>query len=51
MQKQYLLSLKKHGPDRNASMLLERFQANIVTAMQKKKILGVVSMYVVVALD
>ncbi len=49
----YLHILKKSGWQRThimqAPLSSERFKANIVSAMQKKKILGVTSRYVIVA--
>ena len=49
----YLRTLEKGGWEMThfiqAPMSSERFQANVVAAMQKKKILGVTSRYVIVA--
>jgi hypothetical protein len=49
----YLSALRKSGWKRShimyAPMSSERFHANMVAAMQKKKILGVTNRYVVVA--
>jgi hypothetical protein len=48
----YLSALKKGGWEMThfiqAPMSSERFQANVVAAMQKSKILGVTSRYVVI---
>jgi hypothetical protein len=49
----YLNALKKGGWEMThfiqTPMSSERFQANVVAAMQKKRILGVTNRYVVVA--
>jgi hypothetical protein len=49
----YLNALKKGGWEMThfiqAPMSSERFQANVVAAMQKKRILGVTNRYVIVA--
>jgi 6,7-dimethyl-8-ribityllumazine synthase len=49
----YLSALKKGGWEMphfiQAPMSSERFQANVVAAMQKKRILGVTNRYVIVA--
>jgi len=49
----YLHIIKKSGWQRThimqAPLSSERFKANVVSAMQKKKILGVTSRYVIIA--